>query len=281
MPLSVRDVSFAYRRARPVLSGVSLELEPGRITSIVGPNGSGKSTLLRLMLARLSPTSGQVRLDDRPIAHLSARARAQRLAYVPQHATLAFRYSVEQVVRFGLLASGRAASDALIRRALERADIAERARDPFAQLSAGQRQRVTLARAVAQLTSAPPDAPRVLLADEPSASMDPRHALACVDLLRELASDGVAIALVIHDLSLARRAAHHALLLDEHGRPAALGDAGQVITPDVLAPVFGVRFAALRADSDAQSTPAIVPITTMDRRPGSTSQKGETHELAD
>lgn len=267
MPLSVQDVSFAYRRARPVLSGVSLSLEPGRITSIVGPNGSGKSTLVRLMLGRLTPGSGEVRLDTRPIVRHSARSRAQRLAYVPQHAALAFRYSVEQVVRFGLLAAGRSPRDSLIRRALERADIADRASEPYAQLSAGQQQRVTFARAIAQLMSAPGGTPRVLLADEPTASMDPRHALACMDLLRELASDGVAVALVIHDLSLALRIADDALLLDDRGRAASSGLAVDVLTPQRLKPVFGVRFARVHAsaESDAERPPALVPITTIDR----------------
>ncbi len=269
MPLIAQDVTFAYHRAHPVLRGVSLEIQPGRVSAVVGPNGSGKSTLVRLLLGRLHPQSGRITLDARPINRLSARARAQRLAFVPQHASLAFRYSVEQVVRFGLIAQGRGASESVVQRALERADIAERAREPFAQLSAGQQQRVTLARAIAQLMTAPEGAPRVLLADEPTASMDPRHALACMDLLRDLASDGVGVALVIHDLSLALRVADHALLLDDHGRPAASGPADEVLTPGTLKPVFGVRFARVHAREadehapDSQRPPALIPITTI------------------
>ncbi len=269
MPLIAQDVTFAYHRARPVLRGVTLEVEPGRISAIVGPNGSGKSTLVRLLLGRLHPQSGRITLDNRPINRLSARARAQRLAYVPQHASLAFRYSVEQVVRFGLIAQGRSPSQSVVFRALERADIADRAGEPFAQLSAGQQQRVTLARAIAQLSSAPEGTPRVLLADEPTASMDPRHALACMELLRDLASDGVGVAIVIHDLSLALRVADHALLLDDHGRPAASGPADEVLTPATLRPVFGVRFARVHARAhdeqtpDSERPPALIPITTI------------------
>ncbi len=264
MTLTAENLTFAYKRACPVLRGVSLEIAPGRITSIVGPNGSGKSTLIRLLLGRLTPNSGRVMLDGRPIRRLSPRARAQRLAYVPQHASLAFRYTVEQVVRFGLIASGRSAAPSLIQRALERADIAPRAAEPFAQLSAGQQQRVTLARALAQLMGAPPGTPRVLLADEPTASMDPRHALDCVDLFRELASEGVGVALVLHDLSLALRVADDALLLDASGRCAASGPASDVLTPATLRPVFGVRFARVHAAGpDSERPPALIPITTI------------------
>ena len=263
------DALFAYRRHRPVLRGVGLEVAPGRVTAIVGPNGSGKSTLARLLLGRLTPGAGRVVLDGRPVHRLPSRVRARRIAFVPQRASLAFAYSVGQVVRFGLIAQGRAPGESLVRRALERADIADRAHEPFAQLSAGQQQRVTLARAIAQLSAAPPGLGRVLIADEPTASMDPRHALACMDLCRELADDGVGVALVIHDLSLALRVADHALLLDESGRPAASGPVGDVLTPAALRPVFGVRFARVHprvADDsapDPERPPALVPITTI------------------
>jgi len=274
VPLNAQDVTFAYRKATPVLRGVSVAITPGRVTAIVGPNGSGKSTLVRLLLGRLTPSKGRVMLDGRSIGRMSPRARAQRLAFVPQHASLAFRYTVEQVVRFGLIASGRSAHEPLIRRALERADVADRAHEPFSQLSAGQQQRVTLARAVAQLMGAPESMPRVLLADEPTASMDPRHALACMDLLRDLASDGVGVALVIHDLSLALRVADDALLLDDRGRSASTGPADDVLTPAILRPVFGVRFARVHPKdaSDPDRPPALVPITTIDEF----ERRGET-----
>ncbi|MFI4898603.1 MAG: ATP-binding cassette domain-containing protein [Phycisphaerales bacterium JB059] len=273
MPLIAQDLTFAYRRPRSVLRGVSLEVLPGQVTSVVGPNGSGKSTLARLLIGRLSPNAGRVLLDGRPVHRVPSRARARRIAFVPQRAALAFAYSVEQVVRFGLIAQGRPPRDALVRRAMERADIAHRAREPFAQLSAGQQQRVTLARAMAQLSGNAPAGERALIADEPTASMDPRHALTCMELLRDLAADGVGVVLVIHDLSLALRISDRVLLLDASGRPAAAGPASEVLTPAVLRPVFGVRFARVHprgADEqapDADLPPALLPITTMTHAP--------------
>ncbi len=264
MTLRAASVDFAYRRARPVLSGVDLAIEPGRVTAIVGPNASGKSTLLRLLLGRLAPTSGRVTIDDRPVRRLHPRELAKRLAFVPQSPALSFAYSVEQVVRFGLLAMGRSAPPAAVERALERLDIADRATDPYTELSVGLQQRVALARALAQLNAAPRDASRYLLADEPTSALDPRHALGVIDLLTELASDGVGVGVVLHDLSIALRVADDALVLDDTGRPAASGPASETLTPDVLRPVFGVRFARVAPRNDDSGAPhALLAVSTI------------------
>ncbi len=263
MTLAASSVDFAYRRRRPVLRGVDLEIEPGRVTAIVGPNASGKSTLLRLLLGRLAPTGGRVALDDRPVRRIPPRELAKRVAFVPQSPTLSFSYSVEQVIRFGLLSMGRAAPPAVIERVLERLDIAGRASDAYTELSVGLQQRVALARALAQLHAAPRDEPRYLLADEPTSALDPRHALGVIELLAELAGEGVGVAVVLHDLSVALRVADDALVLDETGAPAAHGPAPETLTPEVLRPVFGVRFARVAPRAESHGPPALLPVSTI------------------
>jgi iron complex transport system ATP-binding protein len=220
------------------------------MTAIIGPNGAGKSTLLRVLLGALAPRAGRVELDGRAVGGLRARERAGRLALVPQATTPGVSYSVLQTVRLGRLAFQEPVGVAmgLAVTALERVGLAGRADDPLGILSAGQQQRVLLARGLAQLgvldsgAPASTDPGRYLLADEPVASMDPRHALDSLDILRDAARAGVGVMVVLHDFALAARCADDAVLLDAGGRVAAAGRAADVLTPAILQPVFGARF---------------------------------------
>jgi iron complex transport system ATP-binding protein len=146
-------------------------------------------------------------------------------------------------------------------------ELADRAREPFADLSIGQQQRAALARALAQLDQTPekqggnqPETPpRYLIADEPVSAMDPRHALAALSLLRHLAHHAaIGVVVVLHDLTAARALADDAVLLDESGRLAAQGPAAEVLTPAALRPVFGVDFAELT--SPDLPAPALIPV---------------------
>jgi iron complex transport system ATP-binding protein len=258
MPLAAEHISFSYTRARPVLEDVSVTLPAGSVTAIAGPNGAGKSTLLRILLGILRPTTGRVRLDESAIASIPHRLRARRLAYVPQRTSLAFAFTVREYVALGRFAAGAAESPDAIRRAMEWADIADRAADPFPLLSAGQQQRATLARALAQLDT-PADRPKVLLADEPASAMDPRHALHTMAILRELAARGHAVAVVLHDLTLAARFCDRAILLNEQGRVAAAGTVGEALFPEILSGVFGVPFERLvTSEGDPVLLPTVV-----------------------
>jgi iron complex transport system ATP-binding protein len=248
VPLTLDNVSFGYEPSRPVLREVSLALAPGALTAVVGPNGAGKSTLLRLMAGVCEPWSGSVRLDGAEVSGIPVRARARRIAYLGQRPEIAFAYTVRQYVALGLYAAGLGGRETTVERTLDRVDLSGRAGDLFAVLSAGQQQRAALARVLAQLEGAPADA--ALLADEPVAAMDPRHALGTLELLRRLASSGVAVAVVLHDLNLAARFCDEALVLDSGGRVAARGPAGTTLVPSVLDPVFAVRFRALGDAAD-------------------------------
>jgi len=230
---------FGYRRGEPVVRDVSLTLEPGRIAAIVGPNGAGKSTLLRLLAGVAAPWSGDVALAGEPIRRMSGRRRARRIAYIEQRATVAGAFTARRVVEFGRYGQGGGAGP--IDRALARTETADLADALFNELSAGQQQRISLARALAQLDGADHE-PRVLLADEPVAAMDPRHVALAMALLRELAAAGSAVGVVLHDLTAARRWTDDAILLDASGRVAAAGPSAETLVPERLEPVFDVPF---------------------------------------
>ncbi|MCB9845867.1 MAG: ABC transporter ATP-binding protein [Phycisphaeraceae bacterium] len=247
MTLSAQDITVAYPgRPTPALRGVSIDLRPGTITAIIGPNGAGKSTLLRALLGVQSVKSGSVLLDSTPLHQTPVRDRAARIAFISQSPTIAFAYSLRQVVSMGRYA--RPPSDEAVERALARVRLQDRADDPFGELSAGLRQRGALARTLAQLDGAEP-ASRVLLADEPFSALDPRHALETEAMLRALAASGVAVGVVLHDLSLSARLADHALVLSDRGEPLAVGPIGTALAPDVLQTAFGVAFERLCAPS--------------------------------
>mgnify|MGYP001306927191 CR=1 FL=1 len=241
MPLTAEDITFAYAPGRPVLRGVSAVFEPGALTAVVGPNGAGKSTLLRLLLGAMAPQAGVAALAGEKPRRIRARSRAARLAYIPQRAQVSAPFSVAQVVRLGRFA--RPADDGAVRAALEAMEVADRADEPFETLSAGQQQRVILARALAQLAGGDEPPPRqVILADEPTSAMDPRHELHALSVLREQARRGRAVVVVLHDFTAAARFADRALVLDDSGRVAASGPVEQTLRADILGRVFGVPF---------------------------------------
>ncbi|HZW05750.1 MAG TPA: ATP-binding cassette domain-containing protein [Phycisphaerales bacterium] len=259
--VTATDLHFAYRgkgaaSRREVVRGVSLKLPAGSVTAVLGPNGAGKSTLLRLLLGTLTPAAGVVRLGAAELQSVPVWRRAAAVAYIGQRSTLAGPMTVRRVVELGRYAVG--ASDAAVDRAMERAGVGGLAGAVFDTLSAGQQQRVALARAAAQLDG-PGDAAlaKTLLADEPVSAMDPRHALEALTLLRSLASGGVAVCVVLHDLTLALRFADAALLMDEHGSPVATGPAADVLRPEVLAPAYGVAFEVLNGSGGGAVVPAV------------------------
>jgi iron complex transport system ATP-binding protein len=222
---------------------IDAEFPSGTLTAVLGPNGSGKSTLLRLLLGVLRPTSGKVLLGHAPLLSISAPVRAGLIAYIPQVPRLIEPFSVRQVVGFGRFA--RPADGAAIEGAIARVGIADRASEPFGVLSAGQQQRVTLARVLAQLGGAgdePGALRQVILADEPTGAMDPKHAMEAMLILREQCALGRAAVVVMHDVNMAVRYADRALVLGPDGRVAGSGRADETLTPELLEKVFEVGF---------------------------------------
>lgn len=251
MTLRAQSLSFAYDR-RAVLDTVEAEFPPGTLTAVIGPNGAGKSTLLRLLAGLIRTPTGSATLAGVPVSSIPAFQRARRLAYIPQRGDVAFPFSVREVVALGRFASEHAAPHA-VDSALALADVTDRADDCFGVLSAGQQQRVTLARALAQLgtqesagTLATHPGAQALLADEPVSALDPIHVARTLRLLQRLAHTGLAVVVVVHDLSLVLEYCDRVVALDSRGRVAGQGEPRPTLTPGLLRTVFGTTFREAR-----------------------------------
>ena len=234
--IELRSLSCGYL-GRRVLEDVSLDFRPGEVLVLLGPNGSGKSTLLRASLGLLPRLGGEIFLDGRPLDQLSPRQIARKAAYLPQSrptpSITALRMTLHG--RFPYLSYPRRyrrEDYAAARRALAEAGAADTADRFLPTLSGGQRQRVYLAMALAQDTE-------TILMDEPTAFLDVGHQLEVMALARRLASEGRAVALVLHDLCLALRTADRAAVLSQ-GRLAALDHPEALFQSGILKEVFGV-----------------------------------------
>ncbi len=237
--LQLHEVSFGYDRAEPaVVEGFSAGLAAGKVTALIGPNAAGKSTLMKLMLGLLEPWSGTVELEGRPVATCPARQRAAWMSYVPQRVGASFTFTVEEVVRMGRYALPWAPQ--AVEAALELCDLKDLRTRVYAWLSMGQQQRVLLARAVAQARGAG----KVMLLDEPGSAMDLWHTHHTMRILRDLASNGLAVLVILHDLNLASKYADEVWLL-QNGRLQAQGPWQAVLRPPTLEPVYRVGLEAL------------------------------------
>jgi iron complex transport system ATP-binding protein len=225
---SIENATFRHEGAsRPSISELSLDIARGRITAMLGPNGAGKSTLLHLMLGTLWPRSGRVRLHGRLLPAWTRKELALEIGVVPQGETEA-QFTVRQVVAMGRYPylgpwqRERAEDAAAIARAMDRCDVSAFSGRWLSTLSGGERQRVRLARALAQ-------EPRILVLDEPTASLDIRHEMTMFTLLRSLRDEGTTIVLATHNLNLAARYADEIVML-HGGRLVARGAPSDVLT---------------------------------------------------
>ncbi len=229
--IELQAVTAGY--GSPVLQNLTLAFPPGQVTAIVGPNGSGKSTLLKVAAGLLAPSAGRVSIGRKP---------ARQVAYLPQSRTLPQMTAGRLVLhgRFPWLDYPRryGKDDFLLaQRAMERLGVAEFAHRPLGELSGGTRQKCYLAMALCQ------DTPTLLL-DEPTAGLDIQCQFRLLELCRELAAEGKAVVLVLHDLTLALGWADRVVVL-EAGRVAMEGDPAQVAGSGLLGGLFGIRLVPL------------------------------------
>jgi iron complex transport system ATP-binding protein len=245
MSLTLSQLSIGYDPERAVIGGMTSKLEDG-ITVLLGPNGCGKTTLLRALAGALPVQCGSIRMDGCDLLAMPAAVRARRVSLIPQMPSVSAAFSVREVVELGRYA--HPADAGAVRSALVQTDLLELSDSPFHELSAGQQQRVTLARALAQLAGTSPDK-KLLLADEPFAAMDPARAMRCIRIMRELSERGVMILLVAHDFTTCARTADHAILLGAHGQVIAQGTSRDVIAPEPLQAAFGIPFERIETGS--------------------------------
>jgi iron complex transport system ATP-binding protein len=219
---------------RLLIDDLNFKLPPGGIVGVIGPNGAGKSSLLRVLAGLDRPARGAVVFEGAALHTLALRERARAIAFLPQPAEAAWPVTVEHLVGLGRLPFGSndPHNHDAIERALAAAELSDLRSRSITTLSAGEASRAFLARALA-------GEPRLLLADEPTANLDPAHQLAVMGVLRGLADRGAAILVVQHDLPLAGRFCDRLIVLSQ-GRLVAQGRPEAVLTPANLAAVFGI-----------------------------------------
>jgi len=240
-----------------IINGLNLRIQPGRVTAIVGPNGCGKSTLLAGLARLLKPRAGAVLLDGKAIGELPSRQVARQLALLPQDASAPDGLTVSDLIRFGrqphqgLLRQWSTDDEAVVDAALKAADLIELAERPLDSMSGGQRQRAWIAMAIAQQTP-------LLLLDEPTSALDLGHQLEVFELIRMLANAGKTVVMVVHDLSQACRYADH-LVAMQSGRIIAEGVPADIVTPELVETLYGVRCVLLK--DPVSGTPLIAGVS--------------------
>lgn len=203
------------RAGREIVGGVELTLRQGRMLAILGPNGAGKSSLLRVLAGEIHPDRGEIRLDGIELSRISLPDLARRRGFLRQRFSVAADLSVEELIRLGRMphVDGRAPAG-LISELLEEVGLTGFASRRVATLSGGEQQRAHLARVLAQLSySAGSSHTPILLLDEPSASLDPKHQLSALTIVKRRCLAGFTVAVVLHDLDLAVRFADDLLIL--------------------------------------------------------------------
>lgn len=231
MRVRIEQLNWAPPQASMVLRNVNLEVLPGQFLSIVGPNGSGKSSLLRCVYRVLRPSSGIVTLDDVDVWKLSPRDVARQVAVLAQAATLAFDFTVGEIVALGRVPHTGNFQDRhdhkIVYEALQACRLLPLADRSFRTLSGGEKQRALVARAIAQQ-------PRLLVLDEPTNHLDLRAQHDVMMLARRL---GVTTIAALHDLSLAARISDRVVIMDE-GEIVAAGTPKEVLTAERICRVF-------------------------------------------
>jgi iron complex transport system ATP-binding protein len=265
MILEARDITVRYyRHAPPALQNVTCAIPGSRLLAVVGPNGSGKTTLVRALLGVVPLERGEVLVDGRPVENWPRRSLARTVGVVGQQEEAIFRLTVAEAVMLGRyahlgpLAAPGAEDRNAVRAALERCDITALAQRPVDSLSGGEWKRVRIARALAQQ-------PRVLVLDEPTASLDVRHEMELLELVRQLADEGLAALVITHHLNLAARFADRILLLDR-GQVVAEGKPGTVLDETTLSRVFEWPVAVT---TWADGSPQVVPLRARNSSPRS------------
>ena len=246
--IEARNISVAID-SKNLLDDVSLRLEAGEVLVVVGQNGAGKSTLRRVLSGDLSPSSGEVWMNNRPLAAWSLPERAKVRAVLPQDSALSFPFTVLEVVLMGRaphLNGAESKHDYQIARASLAAVEAGHLEDRiYPTLSGGERQRVHLARVLAQIWESSGAQTRYLILDEPISNVDIAHQHQILSIARNLALRQVAVLVILHDLNLAAQYADKIAML-KNGRIVALDTPDKILTPQLIEETFGVAVGVVK-----------------------------------
>ncbi len=237
--INAGNITFSYD-AKPVMKNVSFTIDEGQMVAMIGPNGSGKTTLLKIINGTFLPDNGQMLIDGKETNRWTRKEIARKVAIVPQETAATFSFYAEEIVlmgRFPHLSNYRFEDKKdyrIVHEAMEKTDSLHLASRRFDELSAGERQRVLIARALAQ-------EPKVLLLDESTVFLDLKHQAQFLSLLRLLnTSQKLTVVFVTHDINLAAQNAHKIILLDA-GKIYAIGKPADVITAANIKEVYEVN----------------------------------------
>lgn len=237
--ISAENIMFGYD-TKPVMNGVSFSVDGARMVAVIGPNGSGKTTLLKIINGTLLPDTGRMLVEGRETSLWKRREMARKVAIVPQEMSITFPFYAEEIVLMGRFPHlGRYHFEdekdyRIVREAMEKTDTLAFASRRFDELSAGERQRVLIARALAQ-------EPEILLLDESTVFLDLKHQAQFLTVLRQLNKDQkMTVIFVTHDINLAAQNAGQIILLYS-GKIYAIGEPAEVITAENIKEVYDVN----------------------------------------
>jgi len=237
--LEVKNISLSYNH-HDVVKGLSFTLRPGELVGLIGPNGCGKTSVIKALSRLLSPGSGEIFLDGKPLNLIPRHSLARFVGVVPQNPSLPETFTVSEVVllgrypHLGFMRTESSKDLAIASWAMERTGISSLSGRKIGELSGGERQRVTIARVLAQ-------EPESILLDEPTASLDINHQVEILDLIKNLCQDkNIAALIALHDLNIAAQYCDRLILMKE-GRVHAEGLPGEVITAATIKEVYGAE----------------------------------------
>ena len=249
MSLLLKNANYTIRQ-RELIKNVSITTEPGSLTTIIGANGAGKSTALKLMSGDLLPTDGSISINKQDINSYSAGELARLRAVLPQQTNPAFQLKVWELVQLGRAPfnDSELQKTKYVYEALSTVDALHLAKRDLLTLSGGEKQRVLLAKALAQVYVQSPgeSKQKYLLLDEPTASLDLKQAHVVMEILRRTADSGIGVLLVIHDLAAVKRYGDIVFIL-KNGRLTRSGDPKEILTFETIAESFDIDSETARA----------------------------------
>ncbi|MFK7976139.1 MAG: heme ABC transporter ATP-binding protein [Halioglobus sp.] len=242
----------------PLLVDVNVAVTPGQVTTVLGPNGAGKTSLVRVLSGELKPQTGAVTLGDKPLSEWPAQQLARSLAVLPQHSLLNFPFTAAEVVMLGRTPhdTGLARDTEIVYEALASVDGDYLASRVYTQLSGGEKQRVHLARVLAQIWEPLPGVERFLVLDEPTASFDLAHQQMTLEVVSSLAKRGVGVLIVLHDLNLAARCADQMVLM-QCASVAHSGTPDEVLNAETIESVFQIQ--VQMGEHPVTGSPLVIP----------------------